>query len=156
LSITSRNQGKDSSGWVTHALTGEPIKGAKVELWTMNNNREKWELQTTTATDANGVFATPLANQTNSVVRVLHQGDSLATNPLWNYHNSRETVTTETIYLFTDRALYRPGQTLRFKGIAASYDRSKNDYHTRNNQEFEVQFLDLNRKEIAKLQVKSN
>ena len=156
LAITSRIQGEDSTGWVTHALTGEPIKGAKVESWTMNNKREKWDLQATTATDANGVFITPLANQSNSVVRVLHQGDSLATRPLWTYNPGGTTTTTETIYLFTDRALYRPGQTLRFKGIAASFDQNKNDYHTRNNQEFEVQFLDLNRKEIAKLQVKSN
>jgi uncharacterized protein YfaS (alpha-2-macroglobulin family) len=157
LSITSRLQGKESSGWVTNALTGEPLKGAKVELWCRNNdNSDKWDLQTTISTDASGVFITPLPNQSNSVIRVLHQGDALATGPLWSYHNSREVPTTERVYLFTDRALYRPGQTLRFKGIAASYDRRSNDYHTRNNQRFEVQFLDPNGKEIAKLEVKSN
>lgn len=141
-------------GFVNHALTGAPIQNAKVELWTHDNNREKWKMMETVSTDANGFYAGQNRRR-DYLPRVVHQGDALAGGQGWynEYTGSRRH---EEIFLFTDRALYRPGQTIRFKGIAASYDRTTNDYHTRNNQDFEVVFQDLNSKEIAKLAVKSN
>jgi len=139
-------------GFVRNALTGEPVKGAKVELWTYNNKANAWALHQTTETDGNGFFAAKIEH---SVPRVLFQEDALAGGQSWSYDRER-VDRSDVVYLFTDRALYRPGQTIRFKGIAAFYDRNKNDYHTINNQKFEVLFQDLNGKEISKLAVKSN
>jgi uncharacterized protein YfaS (alpha-2-macroglobulin family) len=143
-----------SQGFVNHALTGAPIPNAKVELWTRDNNREKWLVKETATTDANGFFAGK-NRRTDYLPRVVHQGDALAGQQSWSNENTDSRQLRE-IYLFTDRALYRPGQTIRFKGIAAFYDRLTNDYHTRNNENFEIVFMDRNQKEIAKLAVKSN
>ncbi|MCX6879017.1 MAG: MG2 domain-containing protein, partial [Verrucomicrobia bacterium] len=151
---TQVSQGRHE-GFVTNALTGEPVKGAKVELWTYNNKPNAWALGQTKTTDANGCYAAAGEAHGRYVPRVLYQGDSLAGGPSWSYDRERGDRDS-TVYLFTDRALYRPGQTIRFKGLAASYDRRKNDYHTTNNQKFEVVFQDLNQKEISKLTVKSN
>ena len=143
-----------NQGFVNHALTGVPIQNAKVELWDRDNNRDKWNLAETVSTDANGFYVGK--NRTKDYLpRVVHQGDALAGQQGWHNSNT-DSKRHDEVFLFTDRALYRPGQTIRFKGIAAFYDRDKNDYHTRNNQGFEVVFMDLNNKEIATLKVQSN
>ena len=155
LALSTRTSPGGHAGFVTHALTGEPIQGAKVELWTYNNKPNKWTLGQTQTTDASGFYFAEGGVREQVVPRVIHQEDSLAGTQSWAYDRD-QTDSDSAVYLFTDRALYRPGQTLRFKGIAASFDRKKNDYHTINNQKFEVVFQDLNGKEIAKLAVKSN
>ena len=155
LALATRTSPGGHAGFVTHALTGEPIQGAKVELWTYNNKPNKWSLGQTKTTDANGFYFAEGGVREQLVPRVIHKDDSLAGTQGWGFDRDQPD-SDNAVYLFTDRALYRPGQTLRFKGIAASFDRKKNDYHTVNNQKFTVLFQDLNGKEIAKLAVKSN
>ena len=68
----------------------------------------------------------------------------------------RSTVTkhkTKT-YLFTDRAIYRPGQTVYFKGIVV--DKDKNDVILKTNHQAMVSLIDVNRKEISTLDVLTN
>ncbi len=158
LALTTRSTQGGHDGFVSNAISGEPLKGAKVELWTYNNKGNSWGLSQTKTTDANGFYSSVGEGRGNCVPRVIYQDDSLADGKDRSYYpepdsdKHRETV----VYLFTDRVLYRPGQTVRFKGIAAFYDRQKNDYHTVNNKDFEVVFQDQNEKLIAKLAVKSN
>ena len=154
--VTQKSQGRHE-GFIRNALSGEAVKGAKVEIWSYNNKSNHWVLSQTKETDGDGFYAAE-GNWQGYVIRVQHQDDSLAARPGRSYFPDlqEDGHLTNSVYLFTDRALYRPGQTVRFKGIAASYDRSKNDYHTVNEKNFEVVFLDLNNKEIAKLKVKSN
>ncbi|MEI6675432.1 MAG: alpha-2-macroglobulin family protein, partial [Verrucomicrobiota bacterium] len=155
LALATRTSPGRYGGIVTHALTGEPIQGAKVELWTYNNKPDKWTLGQTQTTDANGFYSAADGGREQVVPRVICEDDSLAGEQGWGSDRNQDD-SDDAVYLFTDRALYRPGQTIRFKGIAASFDRKKNDYHTLNNQKFEVVFQDMNDKEIAKLTVKSN
>jgi hypothetical protein len=142
-------------GFVTHALTGAPIKGATIELWTYNNKSNSWALGQTKSSDANGFYFVEGGAPRQFVPRVLHEGDSLASGQCSSSDHLAGDQYSR-VFLFTDRALYRPGQTIRFKGIAASYDRKTNDYHTSKNKNFEVVFLDANRKEISQLAVQSN
>jgi hypothetical protein len=155
LALATASTHHRHEGFVTHALTGEPIKGANVELWAYQNKPDSWVLSQTKQTDANGFYIAEGGTRRQYVPRVLYQGDTLAAAQHGYYAPERSDRDTA-VFLFTDRALYRPGQTIRFKGIAASFDRKKNDYHSVNNQKFEVVFQDMNDKEIAKLTVKSN
>ena len=155
LALTFKGGGGECGGWVNHALTGQPIKDAKVEMWVFQNQKERWTLGETLTTGADGRFSAKPVENRNCLFLARLGADSLAGNSGYLY-NPRTIDQNDQVYLFTDRALYRPGQTVRFKGIAASYNRKTNDYHTRNNQGLEVRFLDLNRKEIAKVQVQSN
>ena len=158
LALSTRAAVNGHEGFVSNALSGEPIKGAKVELWTYNNKSNSWAMSQTKSTDSNGFYAAVSEGHVNCVPRVIYQNDSLAggQNGSYFYGHQDESGLSNVVFLFTDRALYRPGQTIRFKGIAANYGRKTNDYHTTNNKDFEVVFQDLNNKEIAKLAVKSN
>ena len=60
----------------------------------------------------------------------------------------------ETVNLFTDRNLYRPGQTVYFKAIATRTDGSTSVLHE--NKTLAVVLKDANMQEIAKQQLKTN
>ena len=54
-------------------------------------------------------------------------------------------------FFFTDRAIYRPGQTIRLKGISARMDTDKNEYETIANDEVRLMFRDVNGKSIEEV-----
>lgn len=58
------------------------------------------------------------------------------------------------VVLFTDRAIYRPGQTIYFKGIVLNPDEEKNNIVP--DAKIEVKFLDVNHKEIEVKELISN
>jgi hypothetical protein len=56
------------------------------------------------------------------------------------------------VSFFTDRSLYRPGQTVYFKGIAFQ----RQSQVVAENETFEVRLFDANRQEIEKIEVRTN
>jgi hypothetical protein len=58
--------------------------------------------------------------------------------------------------MFTDRSLYRPGQTVHFKGIVLSIDQENNKYSTQANEDVVVEFRDINGQVIETKSLKSN
>ena len=82
-------------------------------------------------TDENGFFSLkPEANR-GYLFRARHNGQELATaGDIWNYNYwNRQTQRpdAQTIF-FTDRAIYRPGQTIQYKGICLWVDQTKDNY----------------------------
>ncbi|HUI93049.1 MAG TPA: alpha-2-macroglobulin family protein [Chitinivibrionales bacterium] len=65
---------------------------------------------------------------------------------------SKRTVTVT--HFFTDRAMYRPGQTIYFKGIMLHTDGEKNEAAAGENTT--VRFYNVNRQEVAHLNLTSN
>jgi uncharacterized protein YfaS (alpha-2-macroglobulin family) len=61
-------------------------------------------------------------------------------------HNSFSSGTQ--VFFFTDRSIYRPGQTIYFKGILASHDTSANQYRTIGNTGVNVVFYDPNSQQV--------
>ena len=59
-------------------------------------------------------------------------------------------------FFFTDRAIYRPGQTIQYKGICIWVDHAKDDYHTLKAEQLTVVFMDPNGKEIARQKQRAN
>ena len=57
---------------------------------------------------------------------------------------------------FTDRAIYRPGQTIQFKGIALAWNHDKDDYKAIQGRNLKVVLRDPNNEEVEQLDVKSN
>ena len=118
-------------GQVTTATAGAPVEGAKVQTWIRNNN--------------GGWNAGPGRHdrQERSVLRRRCR----ATARTWPSSRTRTrsspppTTPTpaasaatpachEQVVFFTDRSLYRPGQTIHFKGIVIRVDQGKDNYET--------------------------
>jgi uncharacterized protein YfaS (alpha-2-macroglobulin family) len=111
-------------GFVLNAITGEPIEGAKVRSWKRENSR-KIDLETV-RTDANGLFKIKQAHVPVLGFLSLMRGKHSASKDLFYvYQNNNQSRPNERSVFFTDRSLYRPGQTIRYKGRFLSYRQGK-------------------------------
>ena len=73
-------------------------------------------------------------------------------NPIYRQYTS-PTAQTRTA-LITDRKIYRPGQTVYYKGI--SWSTSPDTLYALENRKYKISFKDANDKEIAQQEVTSN
>ncbi len=118
--------------WTTSLKTGQPLGGLAVELRNQDN-KVVW----TGTTDANGIARAPGWGQLEVPTKEWGQpalyafvtspnGDSVVSN-LWNDglepwrfnvdYDYNPTAQTLKSYVFTDRGVYRPGETVHLKGI---------------------------------------
>ena len=144
-------------GFVLNNNTGDPISNAKIRTWKRDNRNNQFLVGPVGATDKLGRFAVPVEPNVSWAVLAEHDGHAIASES--DHYVNRNTARVPRVgqvVFFTDRAIYRPGQTVQFKGIAMLVDVEKDDYQTVANQSLTVFYRDPNNKEIAKLIVKSN
>ncbi len=120
---------KDRAYYVVDRNSGAPLAGSRIQEWTFNynNNRSKYELRRgeTYISDKNGFFELSAAKRSNNYynagLEINYKGDSLFLNDnIRTYYYNQETADAKQdtrTFLFSDRSLYRPGQTVFFKGI---------------------------------------
>ena len=130
MAISAYAIGAEVAGLVTDNRSGEPVAGARVELWTLHHPAG-WQPGKTVTTDADGLYriAADAHYIPNHAVVVSHNGQRLASAQ--NLDVSARVVRDERIervVLFTDRSIYRPGQTVHYKGILICYDQGKGVY----------------------------
>ena len=145
-------------GFVLEADTGEPIGGAQVRLWTRKRTgrQYQWTEGRSAKTNADGVFRIQGTANETYLLLARHQQYALATaNQLRGYGRAAAKPFEQTVF-FTDRSLYRPGQTIRFKGICVAVDQSRDKYQTLAGKTVTVIFEDANRQEIAKQVCRTN
>mgnify|MGYP006281723165 CR=1 FL=1 len=137
-------------GYVLDARTGEPVEGATVHGW-FTAGRNRWRAIPKVVTGADGAFQTSVDQRGRNLVFLAEsEGDRLSSDRIWVHRNQHPHHRSERSVLFTDRAIYRPGQTIRYKGICFAADQRKNDYETLANRTVEVILRDGNGKEVAK------
>jgi hypothetical protein len=101
-------------GYVVDAVSGDPLEGIKVEAWTERDDQISSQKVTT---NKEGYYRFKKRNQGPQLV-IARRGFQRAVSRFWggggrmNQENDRSGVV-----FFTDRAIYRPGQTVHFKGI---------------------------------------
>lgn len=154
LSLITRQAPEGAEGFVLDALTGEPIAGAVIEVWSVDNNG-RWKRDAINQkTDEMGYFEEKAKDR--AVLFFARRGDDRIASPqmhLWRQQSEIDPVRTQ---LFTDRSIYRPGQTIRFKGIHYHADTEKNDYRTLTNKTLTIRLRDVNGEEVEAVEVKTN
>nr|MBP7497141.1 hypothetical protein [Bacteroidales bacterium] len=163
--IKKNNLDGSVSFYVLNRTTGNPVEGVNVQSFLKYYDyqsrayvNEKWK---NFITDKKGFFSVPYQEdkqkyRTISVV-FSYKKDKFTTDDYFSqYKSGYEQEASKVIksFFFTDRAIYRPGQTIYFKGIIIEKQGKKSeikpDYSTI------VYFYDVNQTEIAKLKLKSN
>jgi hypothetical protein len=144
-------------GFVLNAASGLPLPGAEVKAWYRTNEGKRVAVPATRS-DGNGLFRFRTVNNTQGyLVLAWHQGQTLAS--LQDFYAHQQDIKPrpyEQTVFFTDRALYRPGQTIQYKGVCMSVDTEKDDYKVIAGRPVTVLFLDPNNKEIARQQHRTN
>lgn len=160
ITYQSRKNKRKREILVSNRRTGEPLAGAKVKITYQEYNSPLSKYVTKTVgnfkTDEKGKCSFDRTRAyKNYNLEVTHGGETYdpdATIYDYRYYESAENHT-ETRF-FTDRKIYRPGQTIFFKGIVVDYEGKerllKKNYSTT------VYFYDVNGQEIAKKEVKTN
>lgn len=156
LSLLDRSQGTDLDLLVVDRVTGAPKTGVKATAYVRNADRagiRRFIGVGEFVTDAEGLVRTDLKGQRGEVLWALKDGeDTYTSGSRWVYTYD-EGVDTDTLrtFLFTDRAIYRPGQEVLFKGIVTARRRgttvTKAGYRTT------VTLTDVNGQEVAKADV---
>ena len=140
---------------VTDRLSGKPLEGAKIDFYRNKDNSSQWIDGKTVFTDKQGLVLSPGDN--NSLYyKVSYGNDTLkpvSPTPWISSYKEPNTVRVN-LNLFTDRSIYRPGQTVHFKGIAYSTD--KKDSQAISGKKYTLTLRDANYKEIANKNVTTN
>lgn len=129
--------------FVLHRQSGQPLNGAIAHVY-----KQQYDYKTSRyakvpagkyTADKNGFFLLrDTSKETRSTmyfVNLSHNGDSLYMNEgFYHYHyygeETREPKSNTKVFFFTDRSIYRPGQTVYFKGIAVHSKTKENQIVT--------------------------
>lgn len=146
-----------NEGFVLDSVTGNPLNGVAVEIWESVQNAGYRRAGRLT-TNVDGRFDL-LGSQNRSVVLIAKRGgDLLASSGMYLRDRGVPRLprdNTRTVF-FTDRSIYRPGQTVQFKGICYSTDVQTNRYTTIPSRPVSVVFRDVNGQEIEKRELRTN
>ncbi|MES2419282.1 MAG: alpha-2-macroglobulin family protein [Bacteroidota bacterium] len=147
LAVTDRTLNRTRHQYiVTNNTTGKPLGKVKIEQKGSNNL-----FQDILYTSKPGIALT-IKTANISGALITYQQDSLWVN-VFNYNNNYKPEPKRVI-LFTDRPIYRPGQTVYYKGIFITNEQNENKLLV--NQNLSVIFKDINHKDIETTKVVTN
>ncbi|MDR1500040.1 MAG: alpha-2-macroglobulin [Tannerellaceae bacterium] len=137
---------------VTDFLSGKPVSGATVNCYSSARSRSL--PLGAVKTDADGLATLPGGGKI-SICQAVMDGDTMspAVSVYSGWSSEAKEAVTE-VSLFTDRGIYRPGQTALFKGIAFIND--GNGSRAVAGRRFEVVLRDVNQREVSTREVISN
>ena len=157
LGLVIRSRANRLEGFVVEGNSGEPIADAQVNAWLRDNLRKY--VKKTDATDESGMFSFQKSkNQYQGFFLVQHNGRQVGTTGRNNYWGGQinEPKPQESVMFFTDRAIYRPGQTIQFKGIALAWNQARDDYKVIPSRNVKVVLRDPNNEEVERLDLRTN
>jgi len=157
----------DCDVMVLHRESGQPLSKVRVQTYTQEYNYDKRRYTVkfgdTLMTNAAGIVTlkNTASNRNRSINLLFTQGkDSYSTgdgNNIYLYRNNERNETNYSTTFFTDRAIYRPGQTVYFKGIVlqSDYNNPAKTNVVRNYRET-LTFYNANYEKVSEMRVTTN
>ena len=159
IAYSLRDQGGNSSGLqVVNRQTGTPIAAATVNVYKTeyNYSSRKYtkKLLKSYKTDVNGWAQIPhVDDRYGKSIEIVNGKDVLSSSTsLYSYKKDNKAQSTD--HLFTDRSIYRPGQTVYFKGIRLSTLDKKSTIVT--GSKVKATLKDVNYQDVITLDLTSN
>lgn len=150
--------------YVLHRDNGQPLPNTQVQVWEtkynyQNGNQDEIKAEKYT-TDKNGMFKMKDSKDYRNVLLQLKNGNDelfMDENEGYNTYNSYETPEAKPVtFLFTDRSIYRPGQTLYFKGIVIKNQKDAGKSSVVPGYSTKIILRNTNYQKVATLEVTSN
>jgi uncharacterized protein YfaS (alpha-2-macroglobulin family) len=166
ISVVIQNmyQGGENVIRVLHAQTGKPIPDAKVQFifreYNYNNRRYEYKKGKSYTTNKDGNIPLPYAETYNmygiSLYVTVNNDVYFSDRSLYLGGNVPEKYSHNQTYFFTDRAIYRPGQTIYFKALCLYKPANSDIFEIRKNESVTVYFYDVNHQLVSQLNLTSN
>ena len=155
LKVLTLNLGNGQTEFcVVDACSGHPVEGAVVNCYGYGQGGKR-ELLAEVTTDAGGKALIDRDERIRTYVARKGDDRAMPSQSLYllpaRRHDGQQPV--RSLTLLTDRALYRPGQTVYVKGVA--YSATEAQVAVTPDREYELQLLDVNRKVIASRSVRT-
>lgn len=157
---------KNTDLFVLNRETGQPLSNAQVQVWnkSWDYNKRKYtdSKGQNSATDENGyVKIVPIQNNngTNYRLEITSGKDYLFLNNYlysYTYPETKNTGEPKTTFLFSDRSIYRPGQTIYFKGILVQRNQQTHESAIISNFATKVLLSDANGQQVDSITVTTN
>lgn len=161
--LVENNSNGDYRIMVTHRVSGTPLQGVDVQLTPQDysSRRERSQRQIEhVKTNAEGIARFSLDDNSSFYSVVLVNGkDSLSLGNNYNSgrrHDFNRTQIWEETVFFLDRAIYRPGQLLFFKGLCLRRKGELSSPEILANQSVQVILRNANYEEVAKASFTTN
>ena len=159
LSYTTFSSGPKQYLLANERSTGKPMKGVSISLFKQNYNSntrkyEEHKIGDYVTNDKGMVSRTATTDQISKVV-LTYKKDVLTLGNMYHYYHERNEGERRYAEFFTDRAIYRPGQTVYFKALLLK-NNAEGIPNILPNENIEVVFKDANYQEISKINLKSN
>lgn len=165
LSLITSRQRSGRQLLVLHRHSGMPIRGAEVTFqerqWHAKTGTSTYHTIGSTHTDEDGKAIIPNSDKTQSIhrLRITTPEDTLFTEGnfgIREYQSDNQTDTVIRTFLLTDRSLYRPGQTIYFKGIVVKHDRNLNTNAVLPAHVTKVTLYDANNQPVSSMELTTN
>jgi len=159
LSYLQRSNNGEFEVLVLNRKTGEAMPNVNVQIWNSSydysqRKRVKRSLGTF-KTNAEGLVKENISGSNNLKVDVFTKDDFYSSDRnLYTYNNRENNRDQFTTHFFTDRAIYRPGQTVYFKAI--SLGENKDDKWLLKDEKIDIEFVDANYQKVSTLKLKTN
>ncbi len=155
LVLQQRHDTGKQIGFVLRAGSGEPVAGATVRVW-QTDREGRFKATVPLTSDADGRFEV-VSKDRRVVLLAEHEGQAVPSLRAFQTYErgDRDRADTHTAF-FTDRAIYRPGQTISYKGISIRYDQNAAKYSAIAGLKLTVVFNDPNGQEIARTEQTTN
>ncbi len=150
--------------YVLHRNNGKPLANAQVQIWETKYNYQNSQNENIKAekytTDKNGLFVMRTTKEyRNFLLQLQHQTDELFLddNEGYNTYNTYDPPAAKPLtFLFTDRSIYRPGQTVFFKGIVLKNEKNAGKSAVVTNYKTSIILRNANYQKVSELMVTSN
>ncbi len=153
LAAVHRLIGIQNEVLVTDFKSGKPIPQATVTWY--RYQRGEYIRQASAKTDKDGLIMLPKDSKTAAFQASLPQDTASRFTAIYSpYTPEQIEISQTTVSLFTDRSIYRPGQSVSFKGIATFIGADRSQVVP--NQSFTVVLRDANYKEVSTKQFTTN
>ncbi len=161
LSYVNSRTNKGNTLYVLHRETGKPIEGARVTRYSKKydyNKRRNITIKVDSKlTDSEGrIDYTPLKSYSTYDIEIEHNNQNLYIQSALSTGRRSAPRDRSRLHLFTDRAIYRPGQTIYFKGIYINSKGGNQKHNVLSNEKVEITLKDANYKEVKKLNFTTN
>ncbi len=159
MTLSTADHNGETTLAVHNSETGAPLSKVDLKIYQSDydydTRGQKFTLVKSLKTDQNGEQRYSTKSYNNSMVLVSKGNDSLVAPALYlrSYKNEKP-KTRQHLQLFTDRAIYRPGQEVFFKGIV--YEGASNQFKVVPKKTGKIILRDVNYQKVAEFNYTTN
>lgn len=157
--LATRLAGRSYQFDVREAQSGAPAEQVKVEVYFLHNRDWPTSPSRTFYTNADGQLTVQLEEDMGNMRVAFSRGDDYIRPQQFNLwgdpYRDRLGGNWARIHLFTDRAIYRPGQAIYFKGIA-TIQKDLGEYEVSADRKVQIELRDVNGQVVSELELTTN